>query len=467
MNKKNQLFIIAMLQIGSIASFGQGYNHQWLLGYDTWPNKGRAYIDAGFNFQLEARKMGFTGTEATICDANGNFLISSNGVWVANANNDTMMNGTGLNPGSNVNSWPDGLLNTYANIILPYPGDSTKYVLFHHTDTVFGSNYIVPELFYTTIDMKLDSGRGGVTLKNQIAFYDTLSSGIAACRHANGRDWWIVIMKDSSDIIYKVLFTPNGIESISTQHLNFSPFPWGNLLQLSFSQDGTKLISSTYDNIFQKNSSMVFCDFDRCTGIFSNTHAIPLTVGAYLWGLAFSPSGQYAYACSSNYIFQVNTTTLQVDTVATYDGFCYPFNPYCTTFFNMYLGANGKIYITSGSGVQHIHEMNFPDSVGLASDVQQHSIFLNMWNFRAVPNHPNYYLGRLIGSPCDTVWQGIQEQTNDFNFRIYPNPISNNNLSIGYLLPQNKSGLFSIYDITGKLLFKYSLPQWSNEQSFS
>ena len=32
--------------------------------------------------------------------------------------------------------------------------------------------------------------------------------------------------------------------------------------------------------------------------------------------------------------------------------------------------------------------------------------------------------------------------------------------------PQNKSGLFQIYDVTGKVVFRYTLPPWSNEQSF-
>jgi hypothetical protein len=46
--------------------------------------------------QPENRKMPFKGTEATICDAQGNFLMSTNGIWIANANNDTMLNGGGL-----------------------------------------------------------------------------------------------------------------------------------------------------------------------------------------------------------------------------------------------------------------------------------------------------------------------------------------------------------------------------------
>jgi hypothetical protein len=101
--------------------------------------------------------------------------------------------------------------------------------------------------------------------------------------------------------------------------------------------------------------------------------------------------------------------------------------------------------------------------------VQQHAIFLDtVWSFRAVPNHPNYYLGcdTTGGCPCFTGINNLTEQ--DFRFRIYPNPVLSvsEGLNIGYLLPQNKSGLFQIYDITGKVVFTYTLPPWSNEQSF-
>jgi len=451
----------------SCISFGQGFNHQWLLGSGNWANQGRMFFDTtSYVYQIENRKMQFNGTEGNICDSNGNFLMSSNGVWIANANNDTMMNGTGLNPGYLVNSWSDGLPVTNGNIVLPYPGDSTKFVLFHQTES--DPDYPSNQLYYSIIDITLDSGLGGVISKNDTIIQDTLSWGIGACKHANGRDWWIVMMKDSTNIIYKILLSDSGFAAITTQSLNYSPKAYGNVAQLTFSPDGTKFITTTYNNPNQKKSRLIICDFDRCTGIFSNTVNKKLIEGDYLWGLAFSPSGKKIYACSNNYIFQVDADSFTVDTVATYDGFISGWPPNCcaTTFWNMYLAANGKIYVTSGSSTQHIHVINFPDSAGLACNVQQHAISLGIWNFRSVPNHPNYYLGRLQGSPCDTLqWSGLEEPEHDFHFRLYPNPISNNTLNIGYLLPQNKSGTFQIYDITGKIVFKYNLPLWSNEQS--
>jgi len=462
--KKNILIILLLFPT---FAFPQGFNKVWMLGTGGgFPTGKIEYTSNSYALFKQPYKMKYKGTQATICDANGNFLMSSNGVWIANSNNDTMVNGSGLNPGDNVNSFPNGLVDDYANIILPFPGDSNKYILFHHTDYYDGFSYSAREVFYTIIDITLDSGRGAVISKNDTAFSDTLNWGLAACKHANGRDWWIIASKHNSSIYYKILLTPNGIESVSSQQMNV-PVAWYNSSQPTFSKDGEKFINTVYDSITH-NSYLILFDFDRCSGLFLNSTNIQLTVNDFLFGASFSSNGQYIYACTSNIIYQVNSLTLNIDTVAIYDGFCFPNNPWCTTFWDMYLAANGKIYITSGSAVMFIHEMNYPDSADTACDVQQHSIFLDsIWNLRAVPNHPNYYLGRLQGSPCDTLqWAGINEREHDFRFRVYPNPVINNVLNIGYLLPQNKPGVFMIYDVTGKVVFRYGLPQWSNEQSF-
>jgi hypothetical protein len=409
--------------------------------------------------------MKFEGTQATISDANGNFLMSSNGVWIANALNDTMQNGAGLNPGYYVNSWPNGLLIPYGNILLPYPGDSNRYVLFHQTR--LDPNSSLHGIYKTEINITLDGGLGAVISKNDSVVVDYLSWGIAACKHANGRDWWIVFMQENnSDSVYKVLLTPGGIEKIELQSLGYQPYPWENGSQITFTRDGSKFIYTTYDDPINKNSYLVLADFDRCTGEFSNTQTLWIGSGAYLWGLAFSPSGKYAYTCTSNSIYQIDTDNLSVQVVANYDGFISGLPPNCcpTSFFNMYLAANGKIYITSGSSVQHIHEMNYPDSAGTACDVQQHNINLGIWNFRSVPNHPNYYLGPVTGSLCDSLNLGIAEQgKHDFCLSISPNP-SNGTFKIIYLLPQNKPGTFEVYDINGKKVYEQRLPPWSTLQ---
>ncbi len=449
-------------------TIGQGYNHQWLMGnawLQTIPKGRMIFNSSSYSYQTEYRKMPFDGTQGNICDAQGNFLMSSNGVWVANANNDTMLNGSGLNPGDEVNSWPNGLLIDKGNFFLPYPNDSTKYILLLQTGPNNGVSVPSMELFYTLINMNLDNGLGGIDSinKNISIFQDSISWGLTACKHANGRDWWIVCIKDGVPTIHVILFSPNGIIINTTQSIGNFSLSDNNISNCIFSMSGNKFAFEIYDNSVDRNSSVVILDFDRCTGQFSNTQIIPVTNSEYLWGLSFSPNGSLLYTNSTLNLYQINLNTNTIDTVAVYDGFSFPIPAAATTFDSEYLAANGKIYLTTGGSSQHIHEINYPDSVGLACDVQQHAIPLGVWHFRSVPNHPNYNLGPVVGSVCDSI-TSIAEIKHDFKFNISPNPTNDGYIKLVYLLPQNSPGLFEVYNITGQLVYKMNLPPWSTLQ---
>ncbi|MBK8875725.1 MAG: T9SS type A sorting domain-containing protein [Bacteroidetes bacterium] len=459
--------IILFLLLSGANGYGQGYNHQWLLGsYNFFQDpKGRILFDSGsYSLINENRKMVFKGTQANISDVNGNLLMASNGIWIANATGDTMMNGGGLNPGGITSNWPNGLPMTANNIFLSFSNDTNKFMLFHHTANFDGYSYPTNHIYLSEIDISLDNGKGSVTNKNQIILSDTLNWGLAACKHANGSDWWVIITKHNTDSTFIVNTSSTGIQYISSQKLNV-PKSWYGVIQPVFSNSGNQFAYFVYDSS-TVNSTVLLFDFNRCNGTFSNPKIIPTTFGELIWGLAFSPSGKYIYACSSSSIFQIDTDNLSVDTVATYDGFVSPVGSSCcaTTFWNMYLAANGKIYVTSGSGVQHIHEINYPDSAGIACDVQQHAIDLGYAQLRSVPNHPNYYLGcdTTLGCPCLTT--GIEEHgSHEFRFNVAPNPNSGK-FKITYLLPQNHPGQLEVFDINGRRIYEMNLPPWSTMQ---
>ena len=458
-----------LLLLRTMTSFGQGFNHQWLLGYWNFQDdKGRLLFDSSNYIPLvEQRKMTFYGTQANVSDAAGNLLMSSNGIWIANATGDTMMNGSGLNPGGITPNWPNGLPMTANNIFLSFSNDTNKFMLFHHTANFDGYSYPTYSIYLSEIDISLDNGKGSVTNKNQNILSDTLNWGLGACKHANGSDWWVIITKHNTDSIFIINTSSTGIQYISSQKLNV-PKSWYGVIQPVFSNSGNQFAYFVYDSS-TVNSTVLLFDFNRCNGTFSNPKIIPTTFGELIWGLAFSPSGKYIYACTSSRIFQIDTDNLSIDTVATYDGFLSPVGSSCcaTTFWNMYLAANGKIYVTSGSGVQHIHEINYPDSAGIACDVQQHAIDLGYAHLRSVPNHPNYYLGcdTTLGCPCLTT--GIEEPGgHDFRFNVAPNP-TNGNFKITYLLPQNKSGTLEVVDINGRRIYEMNLPPWSTMQEVS
>ena len=474
-NLTGKIFLCVSVFVLNVASsFAQGKNYNWLLGYniivDTSSTSAKAKLIIDSNSVTivpEVRKMAFLDAQANIADENGNLLVNTNGCWIANANGDTMLNGNDLNPSSFTTSWcssTSGIPYPHANIILPWPDDTLKFVLFHQTQDD-EPNYRAKELYYTVIDMNLDSGLGGVdtTQKNIIVVQDKLSMGISACKHANGRDWWIVTQRDSSDTIYKILLTPSGISSITNQALG-TPVALTQSGQPTFSPDGNKFVYSTLSGTVNNAYHDVrLLDFDRCLGMFSNPLVLNLTDSSPGFGISFSPNSRYLYASSFVHIFQINVDSLTVDTIATYDGYASPIPPLFTLFWTMYRAADGKIYISTANSTLDLHYINFPDSAGIACDVKQHALHLPCYAGGSNVNHPNYYLGPVSGSACDSL-TGMNGHFNEIsNFTLKPNP-NNGNFIISYLLPQNKSGIFEIFDMIGKRVFRMPLPAWSTLQ---
>jgi hypothetical protein len=318
-------------------------------------------------------------------------------------------------------------------------------------------------LYYSLIDITLDGGLGGVVEKNVPVIQDTLNWGFSASKHANGRDWWIVALKQNSNLVYKVLLGTDTISSITTQTLNF-PYIFSNAGQPTFTPDGN-IFAYTYGYGGPNGMHDVrILNFDRCTGILDSLTYIPLGTGAG-FGLAFSSNSNYLYHSSFHKIYQVDLTTFSQDTVAINDGFYSPYPPFQTDFWLMYLAANGKIYISSGNGVIDMHVINSPDSAGLACDVQLHSLHTPCFFVRSNVLHPNYYLGCDTTSSCTCLTTGIAEtQGYDFHFSVSPNP-NDGNFKVSYLLPQNQKGKLEIYDVKGRRVYEMSLPPWSTLQN--
>jgi hypothetical protein len=84
---------------------------------------------------------------------------------------------------------------------------------------------------------------------------------------------------------------------------------------------------------------------------------------------------------------------------------------------------DGKIYVVPNNSVYHINYIESPDVKGSGCNFVQHGLeFPNLFVL-ATPVHPNYRLGALEGSPCDTLTVGVAEAPKPSSeFRLYPNP---------------------------------------------
>lgn len=350
-NRISYVRLLVFLTFIPVSTNGQ-FNNNWQLGYNSgfYPQ-----IEINFNSGIPAvtnfnRPMNFDACNASICDDNGNLLFYTNGIYIANANHDTMQNGSGLNPGAFTNAWKEyGLPIFQGALIIPWPDSSHKYFLFHETRNYdVNVTYRPKELYYTIVNMSLDGGLGGVTSKNVIVINDTLDIGlITGCRHGNGRDWWVLVHKYNSDIFYRMLITPHGISQIDTQSVGGPITLYGG--QSAFSQDGS--LFATFDNV----SKLRIYQFDRCTGLLSNLIYHEPAITTIAGGLSFSPNSRYLYASSLIEMFQYDLQAPNIPAsevlVDTFDGYYSPWPPLEATFLWHALGPDGKIYVSSLSGV--------------------------------------------------------------------------------------------------------------------
>ncbi|HNQ00187.1 MAG TPA: T9SS type A sorting domain-containing protein, partial [Bacteroidia bacterium] len=374
------------------------------------------------------RDMNFRQTSASISDTSGQLLFYTNGIYVANRNNALMLNGDSLNPSDYTDTWRnDGLKISQGALILPSLYDDSIYYLFHETlfDFDYQQDHLYQpiELLYSKIDMRLDSGRGAVVFKNAPLISDTLLvGGVVACKHANGRDWWILCHRFNSDLWYNLLLTPYGIQGPFSQHAGQFIYQGGGG-QSVFSPDGSR-----FARHHVLHDLDVF-DFDRCSGLLSNYRhsAINDTSGGA--GVSISPNSELLYVTEDLHVYQYDLNASNLDssriTVATYDGFADPFPPFRTAFYLSLLAQDHKIYINTGNGTPWLHVINHPDSVGLACDVQQHSFKLPTINAATMPNYPNFFLGAEGGTVCDSLITIVENKNLLPELILFPNPVRN------------------------------------------
>ncbi|MBK7968866.1 MAG: T9SS type A sorting domain-containing protein [Bacteroidetes bacterium] len=169
------------------------------------------------------------------------------------------------------------------------------------------------------------------------------------------------------------------------------------------------------------------------------------------------------YVSSTNYVYQFDVTAANImstkTTVAVWDGFYSPNPPFATKFDIAQLAPDGKIYIATGNSTLHLHVINQPDSAGLACDLVQHGVPLPAYNFNSLPNHPNYFLGALAGSPCDTLTSLATEVIINPKLNVFPNP-NNGYFTLGFNA-QKEVGILEIFDAMGRMVYEDKVAQWS------
>lgn len=333
---------------------------------------------------------------ASISDTNGNILIYTNGERVWNRKHQVMKNGTGLN---------GHLSSAQGCIIVPNPGNDFLYYLFT-TDAESGGQGVN----YNLIDLGGDGGYGEIRIKN-ILLYDTSTEKLAAVKHKNGRDIWVVHTGRNNNNFYAYLINENGlvacpvISAVGTIH----DMP-SNKGYMKFSFDGKKFVNSKWGYRF-----IELFDFDNETGIISNPVKIYNTEFAY--GIEFSSNSHYLYVTERrNALFQFDISSEDETIINNSKKLIYSLLA-SRDAQGLQMGINGKIYM-SEIDEDSIDVINYPDSLSSLCDFKYKDVKLDFGlSEYGMPNYiasyfyfPNIDFKYQQGCTNDTVkFQGISK----------------------------------------------------------
>lgn len=353
-NMKKTILLIALFFF-TVNFYGQKEANIWYFG-----NK------AGLDFNSATPQV-ITGSQmntlegcATISDGTGQVLFYTDGITVWNKNHQIMPNGKKLmgHPSS-----------TQSAVIIPKPENPDIYYIFTTTeaDDENGARY-------SEVDMSLNGGLGDVNSNKNILLFTLTCEKITATRNIATGELWVVLHEFYGDRFFSYKVTKNGINMspvISNSGFELEDKKNQSSGSLKFSPDGTKLISCNY----YRNAELF--DFDGNTGKISNARTVISRINHAIYGLEFSPSGNFAYITYGEYNtanklsqFDLKATDIPGSETLVYDG-----TVNSDILGGVQIATNGKIYGIS-LFKNFLFAINNPDAQGAACDFELNAVSL-------------------------------------------------------------------------------------------
>ncbi len=389
------------------AALAQLHDNTWILGY---PGNGAVFghsiltfTDGSLHIDSNSvmRDMEFPGNNSSFSTLVGELFAFFNGLDIRNK---TFVQD--VENGGDMFEEIDFFTGYYLSyhfltqgsiFFLPYPGHKDSVILLYMSNRyLLNSNgleadRVSMDLTAAVIDMSENNGLGKVVNRKIPLVHDTLNLGkLQAVKHANGRDWWVISFKRGSNQYCRVLIDPEGIHHLGTAEveLPIATTDGGSGASV-FSPDGKKYAICTGPfslNIF---------DFDRCTGLLSNQVQI-IDSSGLCTGLAISPNSRFLYCQKGGWLSQYDLWAADIPASRKVQ------KPFASSM--MRLAPDGRIYCSYVMrAVPLLNVILWPDVEGTGCRPLEHGVHLYKKSELALPNFPNYRLGPLDGSPCDTL----------------------------------------------------------------
>jgi hypothetical protein len=420
---------------------------------------------------------------SNICDTSGNLLLVSDGYRIYDSDLKVIDGGQLVVPAC-IAKLNEFSLSPQSSIFLPFANN--KYLLVTPTVSDTGCYYnwhqvhtgaVFDLLLYDEIDMNANGGKGKVT-KSMVPLMEGArlsKSQMMACRHGDGKSWWILNQASDTNVVYKFLLTEEKVYGPYIQGFGGAAAYFGvrDLAgQSMFSQDGT-----LYATAIEGSGKVFVADFDRCSGALTNPRVYkvpaahtgnpfdPMERDSSSTGLCFSPNGKYLYVAG---FFNIHQLELQSGAWTFLSG---PDTTYqiFQWYSNIYPGPDHKLYIGNWHGFSaQWNVINTPDSPGAAAGFCRKCCrfpgFLKDTTIEFLgaitpPCMPNYNLGPT-NPICYPV--GVKPSPRPVAFSLFPNPASSY-VTIRY----EEAGELQLYNTLGSLVAAIELSGNNESTSLS
>ena len=423
-------YLLLIFTIFTLNLFAQKETTWWYFGN----NAGISFTGTGGAPVVQTNgKMSNAEGVSSISDSKGRLIFYTDGEIVYNRKHNIMVNGGGGGAGgANLTGHNSS---TQSAVIVQQPVRTWLYWIF-----TVDEEWKTRGFQYSVVDTTKNGNDGQVTQKNIPILTPSVSNGspdvfnvkgtapekVAAVKHANKVDTWIVNHTGGDNNFYVWLLNARGLNAPikSTVGPTWSTGNKGySKGYMKFTPDGTKLVCAIAGNQgggggYSGNLGRIeIYDFDNLTGKLSNPKIIDNTniksgVGniSSVYGVEISPNGRYLYISfyipsTSPFGGDGNDGIWQLDLLAGnaagIGGSCVKVVNTLTTYAGggMQLGPDGKIYLArarwSGGSAGYLSCISKPNCQGTACTFIDNAIGLGgKTSMFGVPTFINSFLNK-------------------------------------------------------------------------
>jgi len=217
------VFFLLLFLIHTAPFWAQMHDNTWILGY------GRPRTDfliglTKLTFEDGTIKMdtiqnpgfGYYHNNSAFSDDKGDLIAYFDGNDIMNKQYEFMENGKGMNKEIIENNYYlSSEFMSQASVMIPWPGHPDSILVLYSSLFIIATpdmtDVVSLDLSMAVINRKSNNNDGKLIIRDSILLKDTIQSGrLNPIRHANGRDWWLLISERGHNRFYTILIDPQG-----------------------------------------------------------------------------------------------------------------------------------------------------------------------------------------------------------------------------------------------------------------